>query len=260
MGEKHGSAVGRIPQGRRWSAGGRDGSCTWILGPRQLIKVCMTTLQLSFCLHQAMGRAVATGAAATEITGSAQGSGTSETLSPLMGGDRASRTPLPATLTLQCPGRPRLPKQCRQGIMAPPRRESELCQGERGRTPGRGWAGGPEGQAPPGPEPGAPPSGASSWLLPPGAQGGKFQAEHITRGPLLRTHQTEGPRAPSPRPQAPSRTSRVRRPRTCTSSQTGCSAGKEARGQGESRGGRQRLSPPTHWTRPLRLPPCLDAP
>ena len=57
----------------------------------------------SFCLHQAMGRAVATGAAATEITGSAQGSGTSETLSPLMGGDRASRTPLPATLTPAVP-------------------------------------------------------------------------------------------------------------------------------------------------------------
>lgn len=175
MGEKHGGAVGRTRQGRRWLAGGRDGSCTWILGPRPLIKVCMTTLRSSFCLHQAMGRAVATGAAPTEITGSAQGSGPSETLSPLMGGNRASRTPLPATLALQCPGRPRLPKRCRQGIMAPPRRESELCQGERGRTPGQGWAGGPEGQAPAGPEPGALPSGASSWLLPPGARAANFR-------------------------------------------------------------------------------------
>lgn len=150
--------------------------------------------------------------------------------------------------------------------MAPPRRESELCRG-RGRTPeGRGWAGGPEGQAPARPEPGTPPSRASSWPRPPGAQGGKFHTQHMARGPLLWTHQADGPRAPGPRPQAPSHTFHVRWPQTCTSSQTGCSAGKSGAkvsaaerdnaGRGKASQGRRGAALPAHLLDP---PPASAA-
>ena len=232
----------RTQKRRKPSVGGRDGCCKWILGPRPLIKVCVT-MAAGHPSDSSPGDGVGGGNGSNSPLRQ-EGEGKGKVLAPWKPSAQCragTRTPGAPVIPLL----PRSPRGGRDGLTCPrsPAGASGLLPGgslscpvgnrsRAGTGEGRGWEGAHvcglrthRGGLWPALRLGIRPSHVTLQSLPPHTQSGKFHPRHITLWPLPPTHQEGRPRAPSPRPRALSRTSRVQWPQTCTSSQTGCSVG-----------------------------------